>query len=148
MKERDDYFSISDGMPTGPDVEAICKEYPDLAIGSKLPRADLYKLLGLDSETQRGYNRLRSVMTAFAHKMRRDRGFVVDYDADRKQYRICTVADVLEKTPGELERIKRQARRARRNLVTVAPEASEAERPIVEHRARMFQVMEREARKS
>lgn len=145
---KDDYYPFSEGMPTGPDVEMIMKAYPDAKPGSKIPREALYELLGLDGSTQRGYNRLRSVMSAFEHRMKRDKGFVVDFDADAKAYRVCTPSEVMANTPRVIEKIKRRARRQRLNLASVAAHATDSERPVVEHQARVLHVMEREAKKS
>lgn len=144
----DDYYHLTEWMPTGPDVEVILKAHPDVKPGSKIPRAALYELLGLDGSTQRGYNRLRSVMSAYKHRMKRDNNFVVDYDADAKAYRVCTPSDVMANTPRVFEKIKRRARRQRLNLEAVVAQANETERPVVEHQARALHVMEREAKKS
>ena len=145
----DKTFTLNDGMPTGPDVDLIIKKYPDLKPGDKMPREDLYALLGLDHYSERGRNRLRSVMAAFTHRMMRDHALVVGYDKAASAYCVLTAAQIMEKTPVEIEGVGRRLRRQRRRLQAGTRIAtSEREQSAVQHELRLVDALAREARRT
>lgn len=145
---QDKHYSFDEGMPTAPDVEVVAKAYPNLQPGSSIPRAALYELLKLDGGTQRGYNRLRSIMAAFMHRMMRDHALPMGVDRVTDSYRVWTAEEVAGMTPGTLQSVKRKMHRQRKNLNAASRYAPESLLPQIEHDARLVNAIEREARKA
>lgn len=148
IEKTSDYFPFNEGMPTGPDVELLVKAYPDLRPGDKIARDDVYALLGLDPTQSRGQSRMRSVMEAFKHRIKREKQHVILYDRDDACFHVATPADVIKRTGSVLDGIRRKARRQRNNFNAVAAQASDSERPVIEHQARLFHAIERDSRKA
>lgn len=143
-----DYFPFGEGMPTGPDVNAIIKTYPTLEPGDSIPRDALYKLLGLNSDEPRGYKRLRTVMQAFERRMMREHAYVVMWDKSAKAYRIALPKDVLGMTGTVIDGIKRAARKQRKRLGAVSRIASDDESPTVMHQERVLAAFANDAKKA
>lgn len=134
-------YSFRDGMPTGPDVSALEKRWPDLVIGTRVPYEDVEKVLGLEWRSER----FRTVTAAWRSRLL-ERGRVLICEPGNA-FLVATGEQISAMTHGVLAHIGRQSKTQRKRLSTVRP-ASEIEKQTVEHHGRLMQMIERESKKA
>jgi hypothetical protein len=135
------HYSFQDGMPTGPDVTVLQKQWPALKVGDRIPYEEIEVALGI----KRTSNRWASVTEAW-RKREHDRGVVIQCDPG-KAFVVATSEQIMSGTWTLLRGVQSKAKKHRAKLATVRP-ASELEKNTVEHHAKLMHVMEREAKKS
>ena len=135
------YYSFKDGLPVGPDVAAIRKQWPNLKIGDRVPYEDMEALLGLEKTT----NRFGTVTDAW-RKAELERGLVIICERSRA-FVVATAEQITGSTSDVLGHVVRTAKKHRRRLATIQP-ADDLQRQVVEHQGRLMSIMEREGKKS
>ena len=126
------HYSIKDGLPTGPDVAIIRKEYQDLSHGDEIPYENLEQLLGLKRNT----SRFRAVTDAWRRQLKEQQGLVIGCAREHGFY-VATPEQIVSTTTETLAQIGRKARRQRENLGTIHPE-KEADRDRIQHHMRIL----------
>jgi hypothetical protein len=142
MSEKEQkVFTPFDGLPTGPDVSALQKQWPELAAGDRIPYEDVEALLGMAWNTPR----FKTITNAWrARELERARVILCEPGV---AFVVATADQISERTYGVLRHVGRQAKQQRHRLSTVRP-VSEIQKQTVEHQARLMLAMEREAKKS
>ena len=144
--KRDDndgtYYGFRDGMPTGPDVTALMKRWPELKVGDHIPYANVERVIGV---AHRG-KRWRSITNAWRRRLKRDHQLVLRCQKTEKVFFVAGCAQLLRETPETLEFTRRKMRRHRSDLATIIPK-DEQEKVSVEHNMRLVHNVEQYLRK-
>ena len=142
MSESDqEYLGWRDGLPTAPDVEAICRQFPELKTGDEVSYQAIEELLRLT----RGTGRWKSVTDAWRTRLR-EKGLVVECKASEAFY-VATADQVSAATHSVLRGIGRKAKRHRQKIAVSRPEG-DTQRAVLEHQARLMHGIERDAKKA
>lgn len=140
MGKADKVFGFQDGLPTGPDVTVIRKQWPSPKIGEAIAYEDVATLLGIKV----GSNRWRSVTNAWRAR-ELEEGRVITCVAGER-FVVATAEQITAATYGVLAHVGRTAKKQRRNLATVRA-ADAATRNVIDHQARLMIAVEQDARK-
>lgn len=135
------YLGWRDGLPTAPDVEAICSKFPDLKVGDEAPYADIEALLKI---TQ-GSSRWKSVTDAWRRRLA-ENGIVIECRASEAFY-VASADQVSSATYDVLRGIGRRARKHRQKIAVSKPE-NDRQRGVLEHQALLMQEIERHSKKA
>lgn len=138
---KQEYLGWRDGLPTAPDVEAICQKWPELAVGQEIFYSDIQTLLKIEP----GSSRWKSVTDAWRRRVR-EKGTVVECKAAISFY-VASADQVSSATYGVLKGIGGKARRHRQKIAVSKPE-NEQQRTVLEHQARLMHGIERDSRKA
>lgn len=134
---RDRLYSIRDGLPTSPDVEVLIKEFPDLRPGDKIAYDDFARILGVQQQGRRFW----AVATAWRKRLHGQQ--VVIGCQENVCFYVKTADEIIADSPDVCDAIRRKAKTQRSNLMSIRG-ASDGQRAIIDHHARMMLAIERE----
>lgn len=140
---EDKVFDWRDGIPTGPDVEALLKAFPVEALqpGLRITDAEVRAHIGRSDG-----NRFRTVTSAWRKRLRKDHGVNL-YRAENQGFYVPSTAEVLAQANPRMRHIGRTAKKHIREIAIVKPQ-NDIERNQVEHQGKLMDVLSRESRKA
>lgn len=135
------YYSFKDGMPTGPDVAALQKAFPDLKIGDTVSYEAVSGVIGCPWTSAR----FKTITTVWRRRLM-ESGLVLGCDPG-ESFRVLTASQISAKTYSTLEEIGRKAKKQRKREATIRPK-DDAERAGTMHRMRLLSAIEQDSKKS
>jgi hypothetical protein len=140
---KQDYLGWRDGLPTGPDVEALCRKWPDLKVGDRIEYEEVGELLKIDI----GGVRWNSVTNQWRKRLE-EKG--LDIQCDRgKSFYVRSDEEISVATHDVLGGIGRKARKHRRKLaIAVTQTQDDGKRNVYEHQGRLMHTIDRESKKA
>lgn len=138
----DDYFSLKDGLPTGPDVELLLRAWPELKPGDRIPYDEIAVWIGAPW----GATRFRTVTNAWRRRLHDDRNLVLGVEA-RVGFYVKSAEEIVHTdTYGTLVGIGRKSRKQRRALATVRTQNTTLQGGVL-HGMRLLRAIEDDVRR-
>jgi len=134
-------YPWGDGMPTGPDVAMLQKQYRDLQPGDRIEYEDVEILLGVDRRSARW----ASVTNAWRRR-EFENGIVIDCDPG-EAFIVLTADQISAKTYGAIKHVGHTVRKQRKQLATIRPENDDRRKALV-HQMTLLSHLERESKKA
>lgn len=141
MTEEQKVFPWKDGLPTGPDVSLLQKEFQELKPGDRVEYELVEILLGMKWRTPR----FKTVTDAWRRR-EFEKGIVIDCDPG-KAFIVLTADQISAKTYGAMRHAGRTVRKQRGELATIRPENDERRKVLV-HQMTLLSQIERETKKA
>lgn len=135
------HFRWQDGMPTGPDVSALIKAFPDLKIGDRIEYEQIEVILSLE----RRDTRFRTITNAWRKRLLEE-GKVIHCERNAA-FLVATCEQITARTTGVLQHVQRAAKGQRQALSTVRTD-NPVELATVEHHGRLLLAIERDTKKA
>lgn len=139
MSDDQKLFPWKDGLPTAPDVELVCKTWPDLKVGDRIEYKAIADLLKIAVKSAR----FRTVTGAWRRRKQED-GFTLECETGAAFY-VASASQTVAATVGVITGIRRKAKHHRLKLAISKP-VSDEERGTVEHQARLMINIEQNAK--
>lgn len=141
-EKQQKYFGFKDGLPTGPDVTAIQKEFTRLVPGDRIE----YELIETIINCKPGTQRWRSITDAW-RKRELENGIVIECEVGAAFY-VMTAEQILEgRTYDVLKHIGNKARKNRRCLGTIRTD-DERTKNIRDHQMRVMWSVEKDSKQN
>lgn len=137
----DKFYALKEGMPTGPDVAALQKAFPNIQVGDVIDYAAVSAVIAAPWNTVRF-----RVVTAVWRKRLLEAGVVLDC-VSGEAFRALTADQISAKTYGTLESIGRKAHKQRIHLSTIRPE-DDAQKHVIMHQMQLMLATERDAKRN
>jgi hypothetical protein len=134
-------YRIGEGMPTGPDVAAIQRQWPDLSVGDRILYEDVEALIGAEWRSAR----FKAVTDAWRRK-EIESGRVIEVEPG-KAFFVAEFGHTSGCTQDVFRKVGRKLKKHRTKLATYHPENS-AEKAVRDHQMKLCYIMERETKKS
>ncbi len=135
------HFRWQDGMPTGPDVSALLKFFPDLKIGDRIEYEKVEDVLSVE----RSEARFWTITNAWRKRLLEE-GKVIHCERG-VAFRVATCEEITGRTTDVMRHVQRCAKGQRQALSTVRTD-NPVEQTTVEHHGRLLLAIERDVKKS
>lgn len=141
MTKNTTYRYGFDGMPTGPDVTRLLKEWPKLKVGDEITDEEITEVVGLRREGK-SKTRFTSIELAWMRKLQRDHNTILRRVRGENKVKVLSVSEICTRSGEAMQKAARGLRRQRRECAAVIPE-TDRDRSELVHRMQFLSMAER-----